>query len=123
MPPVYAQLSECSWSSWIQVVLQCRVRPGSFAIHPSSLGRHWPADLRFDPNFSSLDGLEWLIESPRDAVVVGLLVREFGLHADASMYGDAAARVTHGQNGPEYEWTRLRAEHFRANGLFLGDSF
>lgn len=92
-------------------------RPGSFVTRPSSLShKYWPPDLRFDPNFSTVHDLEWLVEDPDDIVVVGLLMREFGRSADPSIYGDAAPRVTHRQVndmiGPEYAWAQLRAEEF-----------
>lgn len=118
--PVYAALAEVGPSDWIQVVVQVRVRPGSYSRHRGSLGgRHWPQDVRMDPNYKTLDDLEWLVESPDDAFIVGLLMREFGTSADRDLYGDSATRVTRGQHGPEYEWSRLRAEEFREKGLFL----
>ena len=78
--PVYAQLfSLAEASHWGQLVLQCRVRPDSFIERPGSLGnKYWPQHVRFDPNFDSLQGLEWLIENRDDIVVYGLMMREFG---------------------------------------------
>ena len=78
--PVYAQLfSLAEASHWGQLVLQCRVRPDSFIERPGSLGnKYWPQHVRFDPNFDSLQGLEWLIENRDDIVVYGLVTREFG---------------------------------------------
>ena len=78
--PVYAQLFSLAEASyWGQLVLQCRVRPDSFIERPGSLGnKYWPQHVRFDPNFDSLQGLEWLIENRDDIVVYGLMMREFG---------------------------------------------
>ena len=100
--------------------MQCRVRPGSFVEKPGSLGnKYWPRHVRIDPNFSSLDGLEWLLESSDDVMVVGLMMREFGPKADASAHGAMVQRVHAGNRGPEYEWTNLRAAEFERRGLLV----
>merc|ERR1712232_454690 len=74
--PVYAQLSKVGPDHWLQAVLQVRVRPGSFKEKAGTLGtKHWSQRVRTDPNFPSLQGLEWLLKRPADAVVVGVLIR------------------------------------------------
>lgn len=118
--PVYAELAEATEGTWLQAVLQLRVRPGSFTERPSTLNSsHWPRDLRFDANFESNSNLEWLMEDPTNAVVVGVMVRELGRRADPLVFGEVAARVTNREPGPEYEYTRLRVEEFRRQGLFV----
>ena len=42
------------------------------------------SQICFDPNFPSMDGLEWLLEDPDDVVVYGLMVPEFGPNIGAS---------------------------------------
>lgn len=118
--PVYASLHELSPGHWVQCVLQVRVRPDSFQECTGTLGRkYWPADLRFDPNFNSLEGLEWLLEDAADHEVVGLLVRELGVKVDPSIYGEFASKVNCGLRGPEYELSRLLQEDYRARCLFI----
>ena len=74
---------------WGQLALQCPVRPGSFTERAGTLGgKYWPQHVRFDPNFDSLDGLEWLLENPEDVVVYGLIVRGFGPSVEG--YGELA---------------------------------
>eukprot|EP00415_Alexandrium_ostenfeldii_P002431 UN2431 len=92
------------------MVLQCRVRPGSFVECALTLsGNHWPRHLQMDANFPDTNRLEWLLENPEDVIVYGLLVREFGPKADPRTFGRLACRVSDRNGGPEYEWTRLRA--------------
>ena len=99
---------------WLQVVLQVRVRPGSFAERPGTLGgKRWPADLPFEQCFPGLEGLEWLVEDPADIVVTGLMVREFGPTADKQVFGNIAAALTDNGGKPEYKWTDLRAKEMR----------
>ena len=73
--PVYATLFEIQFlKHWAQLVLECRVRPGSFLVKPGSLGnKYWPPRLRMDSNFETNSELEWLIESPDDVVFTGLM--------------------------------------------------
>merc|ERR1712187_549394 len=102
---------------WMQAILQLRVRPASYQSRPSTLGaKHWPKDLLFDPNFKSVEDLEWLLEDPFDSKITGILFREFGRNADPMLYGETVTRVTHGCDGPQFEWTRLRAHEFRERG-------
>ena len=71
-------------------------------------------------NFESLYNLEWLVEDESVVVVTDLLINEHG-HGKGiqEICGDTAARVTQRSNGPEYEWSRLRAEEFRLRQFFL----
>jgi len=66
-----------------------------------------------------LQHLEWVVDDPEDVVVTGMLFRELGQGVDPQIYFDAAGRVTAGPMGPEYDWTRLRAEEFQEHGFFL----
>merc|ERR1712060_949521 len=105
---------------WLQAVLQVRVRPNSFVCRPGSLGKkHWPVDLCIDANFPNLVGMEWLIDKEADIVVTAVMLRELGRGANPSVYGGAAARVTEGKMGPDYEWSRLRSEEMREGGFFV----
>jgi hypothetical protein len=118
--PTYAQLVPLERDEhWGQLVLQCRVRPGSFTERAGTLGgKYWPQHVRFDPNFDSLGGLEWLLENPEDVVVYGLMVREFGPSVEG--YGELAKKVRRRSDlGPEFQWTQLRAEEFERRGLLL----
>lgn len=127
--PVYAQFFELAENHWAQVAFQCRVKPGSFRQHPGTLfSKYWPPGLRFDRNFPSLDRLEWLVEDSADIVVCGLMIREFGAAADPQLYGTLATQVTadggirkrfQAGEGPQFHWTHLRIEAFRAAGLGL----
>ena len=91
--PVYSTLSPSGENTWIQAVLQLRVKPGSFSSHPASLAgkrRHWDSDLAFDPNFRAWSGLEWLI-SPQAVQegaiqVAGVMFRELGAQADPELH-------------------------------------
>lgn len=51
--PVYASCAPVGDSTWIQAVVEVRVKPGSSTCHPGSLRgpKHWDADLCFDENF------------------------------------------------------------------------
>merc|ERR1712166_1439525 len=117
--PVYAPLLMVAPHQWIQTVVQLRVRPGSYTACPGTLGgKYWPKDLLFDPDFPSLEGMEWILESPLDVVPVGVLVRELGSDADPQVFGDFAPRVTSGPEGPEFELSRLLEEQYRESGFF-----
>merc|ERR1712066_1146596 len=107
--PCYSQIFKVGEEHWAQVVLECRIRPGSFKEAPGTLSsnKHWPNDVPIDPNFPGLDGLEWLLEQPSDIKVSALLIREFGRHADPCIYGDLVTKV----KGPEYLWTELRVQN------------
>lgn len=119
--PVYASFFETRTNHWAQLVLQCRVNPDAVTKRRASLGRkYWPSHVCFDPNFKSMEELEWLLEDSSDIIVYGLMVREFGPEADASIYGPVAKHVTSGREGPEFEWTRSRAIDFEQRG-FLAD--
>ena len=112
--PVYSQFVEVGKDHWAQLVVQCRVCPFSFQEKPGSLGsKYWPEDLPIDPSYPTCDGLEWLIEDEALVVPTALLLREFGPRADPGLFGPIARKVQRGQQGPEYEWTRLRIEHMK----------
>jgi hypothetical protein len=110
--PCYSQLFRLGDEHWAQLVLECHVRPGSFkeAAGTLSSNKHWPNDVSIDQNFSSLDGMEWLLERPDDIRVSALLIREFGKGADAAIYGDLVTKV----KSPEYVWTELRIDDARS---------
>ena len=106
------------------MVLQCRVRPGSFTERRGTLGnKYWPHHARFDPNFESLDGLEWLTEDPNEIVVCGLMMREFGSEADGAIYGELTRRVRRCGRGLEFHWTELRSKEFGRRGLLIACLF
>lgn len=116
--PVYAQFFELEEGRWGQLVFQCRVRPNAFREAPSTLGKkHWPRNLLFDPSFSN-EALEWLVEDPSDVVACGLMVREFGPQADATLHGELVRCVSEGNRGAEYEWIRLLIRRYRQLGLY-----
>lgn len=115
--PVYAPLAEAAEGTWLQSILQVRVRPGAFRVVDGTLtGKHWKKGVQFDSNFEDWRGLEWLVESPDDIKVTGIMFRELGLDADATLFGGIAAQVTCGDEGPEYEWTRLRLRELKEAG-------
>jgi len=120
--PVYSQFFKLGPGLWGQVVLQCKVRPGSWQVRRNTLGgyRHWPRDLRLDPNFQTNRELEFLCEDPSDIVVIGLMHRQFGPEADASIYGDLATQVRDVQSKePQFHWTELLSQERRAQGLLV----
>jgi len=54
--PAYARFLQLDAADdrWGQLVLQCRVRPGSIRVQPSTLEeKDWPSSLRIDPNFQA----------------------------------------------------------------------
>ena len=111
--PVYAEFFEIETKHWAQLVLECRVRPGSFTVKAGTLGnKYWPEHLRMDQNFETNSELEWLIEGPEDVSFTGLMIREFGEAASEEIYGSLARQVTWGIQGPQFEWTRLRAAEY-----------
>lgn len=114
--PVYSQMIELGPEHWAQLVMECRVAPGSFWQQRRTLAQHhWPVDLSFDQYLPPGAAFEWLLEDPKAVVVTGLLVREFGCGARAGpgLYGEAASQVSNGRYGVEHEWTRLRAAELR----------
>ena len=122
--PVYAPLNELenSQEKWFQIVLQCKVRPSSFRLKGGTLGnKHWPRDVRMDPNFADLSTIEWLVDDEDDVVVIGLMYRELGRGVDASIYGRLVTQVTRNghPDGPEYAWTKILAKDHRQRGLLV----
>ena len=122
--PVYAPLNELESSQerWFQIVLQCKVRPSSFRLKGGTLGnKHWPRDVRMDPNFADLSTIERLVDSEDDVVVIGLMYRELGRGVDASVYGRLVTQVTRDghETGPQYAWTEILAQDHRQRGLFV----
>merc|ERR1712216_923575 len=109
--PCYSQIFKIGDEHWAQLVLECQIRPGSFkeAMGTLSSNKHWPSDVAIDPNFPSLNGLEWLLERPDDIKVTALLIREFGSSADTAIYGDLVTKV----RSPEFVWTELRVQQER----------
>eukprot|EP00397_Hematodinium_sp_SG-2012_P007947 GEMP01007998.1.p1 GENE.GEMP01007998.1~~GEMP01007998.1.p1 ORF type:complete len:776 (+),score=133.97 GEMP01007998.1:132-2330(+) len=122
--PVYSRFFEVGPGRWAQTVLQCKVRPGSWRVQQSTLGnsRHWPREVRIDPNFDSHTELECLCENADDIVVFGVMYREFGQAANRSLYGDLVAQV-HEQDGkPEYCWSKLLEDDLRSKGLVIAQA-
>lgn len=121
--PVYSQFFSISRGLWAQVVLQCRVKPGSFRVQGNTLlEEHWPSNVKFDENFPHNEALEWLVEDPQNIHVTGLMVREFGCKANKKLYGKLNRGVTEGTDpdgGPEFEWTKIRVEDLRKRGQFV----
>lgn len=119
--PVYGCFAPAGEDTWVQAVLQVRVRPDTFSVRRGSLvgKRYWDKTVRFDPNFPTADGLEWLVEDSNNVVVAGIMLRVFGRGADPLIYGETASKVSYGESGPEYEWTRMRLEEFRSAGHFV----
>merc|ERR1712032_1046123 len=125
--PVYAPLFEIvPGRKWAQVVLQCKIRPGSYRERNGTLGRrHWPDDVRMDPNYPTHEGFEFLVEDHNDVFVIGLLYRELGPEADATLYGDLVQRLApslEDSRGIEYRWTELLVEDHRRRGLMLASA-
>ena len=111
--PVYAPLLPIDQptGSWLQAVVQVRVRPGYYEPHQGTLGgKYWPQGLGFDPDFHGMEDLEYILEDEKHCVVTGVLLRVLGQRADPSVYGDFAARVGTGEKGPEYELRRLMVD-------------
>ncbi|CAK8987056.1 Putative fumarate reductase [Durusdinium trenchii] len=100
--PVYSRFFELKKGQlWVQVVFQCKARPGSWQVRNSTLGgvRHWPRQLQIDQNFKTHENLEFLVEDPADVVVTGLMFRQFGPAADASICGDLVKQVNDRNGG------------------------
>eukprot|EP00397_Hematodinium_sp_SG-2012_P020972 GEMP01021639.1.p1 GENE.GEMP01021639.1~~GEMP01021639.1.p1 ORF type:complete len:700 (+),score=113.65 GEMP01021639.1:95-2194(+) len=122
--PVYAQFFEVDCDRWAQIVLQCKARPGTWRARHSTLGplRHWPPEVRIDPNFENHDEMEYLFEDANDIVVFGLMYREFGPAASRSLYGDLVTQVHNRTRAPEYCWTELLEADHRAKGLLTAQA-
>eukprot|EP01084_Bolivina_argentea_P071281 129621_1 len=64
--PLYASPKKMSNNAkehagkWVQVVLNCRVKPGSFTVHAATIG---DTSQQIDPNYKN-NQLEWLIHAP-----------------------------------------------------------
>jgi len=125
--PVFAKWKELGEQHWVQMVVEVRVRPGTFREQGGTMAnKHWPKDLRWQWAFDSLLFLEWLSENPEDVVVTGIMVREFGKEADPKVYGETASRVrwqpgqrAEDEDEPNFVWTELRAEEFKQRNLFI----
>jgi len=122
--PVYAPFQSVGTDHWVQVVVQIRVNPAAINIQPGTLrNKYWPNDIRFDPNFDNVAGIEWTIENPEDHEVVALLMREFGPGVDTSIYGPIAAEVTNGDtpygSGPQFVWTDRLLKSYREQGFMV----
>lgn len=83
--------------------------------------RHWSEDLRFDQHSDTWEGLELLVEDPKNIVVSGVLLREFGEPASEDVYGAVANSVRWSpgdpfHDGPEYAWTSLLEKDSREQG-------
>eukprot|EP00438_Fugacium_kawagutii_P011296 Skav205051 [mRNA] locus=scaffold142:82441:83139:+ [translate_table: standard] len=118
--PVYSQLFKLKKDRlWGQVVLQCKARPDSWQVRRNTFGfSHWPKDVQIDPNFTTHEDLEFLVEDPEDVVVTGLMFRQLGPDADASIFGDLVTQVNNCNGKPEYSWTSLLESDFRARNLY-----
>ena len=109
------------------MVLEVRVRPGTFREQPGTMAnKHWPSDLRWQWGFDSLLALEWLSENPADVVITGIMVREFGKNADPSVYGETASKVRwqpgqrpEEEDEPNFVWTELRVQEYRQRNLCI----
>eukprot|EP00929_Paragymnodinium_shiwhaense_P078319 TRINITY_DN40587_c0_g1_i1.p1 TRINITY_DN40587_c0_g1~~TRINITY_DN40587_c0_g1_i1.p1 ORF type:complete len:897 (-),score=53.29 TRINITY_DN40587_c0_g1_i1:88-2778(-) len=122
--PVYAPLIVIvPGRRWFQVVLQCKLRPGSWRARTNTLGtRHWPRDVCFDPNLSTNNDMEFLIENPEDCVVIGLMYRELGCDADPALFGELITQIPRDAEEPEYRWTELLSADHRARGFLVAAS-
>jgi len=120
--PVYAPLHPLQHGRrWFQIVLQCKIRPGSWRVRGNTLGsRHWPRDVCFDPNLPSNDHLEFLVEDASAVVVIGLMYRELGCDADASKFGELVRLIRpEDADRSQYRWTEILAEDHRRRDLIL----
>lgn len=112
--PVYSPLHQVKPGLWAQMVLQCRIRPGSYAVQDNTLANHhWPKDVPLDMNFPNNRGVEWLVRDGHDVKVYGVLIRQFGEDADMTVYGELCTQVHQGDKGPEYVWTELLTNSHR----------
>jgi hypothetical protein len=125
--PVFAQWKELGENHWVQMLLEVRVRPGTFREQSGTMAhKHWPLDLRWQWAFDSLLALEWLSENSEDVAITGIMVREFGKEADPNVYGETASKVRwqpgqrlEEEDEPNFVWTKLRAEEFRQRNLYI----
>lgn len=122
--PVYSTLKKIGKDRWVQAVLKLRARPTSYRIQAGSLGnKHWRQDLKIDPNFRGIHGLEWLFDRSAltrcDYVIVGVMLRELGARAHTETFGVCPALS---DNGPEYEWTGFLRRRFEKGGFAIEDT-
>jgi len=116
--PVYSPLHCTGTDTWAQMVLQCRVKPGSYVVQDNTLAeKHWPKHIPMDLNYPDNHGVEWLLRDGADVIVYGVLIRQFGVGVDKTIYGDLCTKVHPGERGPEYVWTELLARENQQRSL------
>ena len=127
--PVYSPLHVMGPNAF-QMVLKCEVLQGQYQKQNGTLGgKHWPHNLRIDPDRDSLEDIEYLVEDEAVVRLKEVMFRQFGRHSDPEKYGDLPPKLvvnTQGQSDQktkeqktEYRWTEMLQADFEARGLYL----
>lgn len=111
---------------WLQVVLQCRIRPGSYTKQATKAWKaDWDEDLRLDPNLRGWDDCEFLAQSEDDIEVVGIMWRELGPKCNWLDFGLTADKVAGGcgRSTAQESWAEVLKKRFREQGLLMTAEF
>lgn len=77
-----------------------------------------------DPNYLHGETLEWVLPRSEDAVVVGLMLREFGADANPSVYGELVRKVVASQyQAAHYHWTDILQNAFESGSYFVRNAY
>mmetsp|Transcript_25026 Transcript_25026/g.80876 ORF Transcript_25026/g.80876 Transcript_25026/m.80876 type:complete len:414 (-) Transcript_25026:181-1422(-) len=96
--PVYAPLQKSNgWphrAEAFQMLFECVARKDRIEVHRGTLAsKHWPRDLRIDPDRDTVEGLEYLVKDDQDVQLTALMFRKFGTHVDEATFGVLPTRV------------------------------
>ena len=119
--PVYSPLHVLEPGCAVQMVFECRLI-GQYRTQNGTLNnKHWDLELRMDPDWPSMEGLEYVVEEEGAVQLTAVMFRRFGKNADPSVYGELPRQLvvdTDDENAVQFQWTRLLQDSFRRLKLF-----
>jgi len=118
--PLYSRFEEIDSGHWVQLVLQLRVKPGSYIKQHNTLANcHWDPRVLLDPNLVDHRSVEWVVDNPEDTRLAAVLVRHVGSGADEQVHGKFAAQFSSRKESPAAEWQDQLSSIMRAAGYLL----
>lgn len=120
--PVYSPLHVIGFDAF-QMVLKCEVIKHQYTKQNGTLAnKHWPRDLRIDPDRPTMEDMEYLVEEEGVVRLKEVMFRKFGRNADPNIYGELPPKlhVDCERDALQYQWTDIVQSDFRARGLLLG---
>lgn len=120
--PVYSPLHMMgSGPNAFQMVFKCEVLRGQYRTQSATFGgKHWPKEVRIDPERDTLENLEYLVEDEGTVRLKEVMFRKFGNGADPAIFGDLPPKLlVDGRPKLEYRWTEMLQEDFKARGFYL----